>query len=234
MASPPDPRAPGGAFPFVLVIFDCDGVLVDSEIIAADVLSRMLTEQGRATDPALVFERYLGQAFQAVQDDFASSTGRALPGEFVAAYRAALEAEFRARLQPIAGIRDVLGFLQARQCPFALASSSSLPRIVQSLAVTGLSAFFEGRVFSSSMVSRGKPAPDLFLHVAAALGADPGATLVVEDSPAGVTAGKAAGMTVWGFTGGGHHAKFDGVGGLKLAGADRIIPTMAAFAEGLT
>lgn len=233
MASPPDPRAPGGDFPFGLVIFDCDGVLVDSEIIAADVLSRMLTAEGRATDPALVFERYLGQAFRAVQDDFASATGRALPDQFTVAYRAALEAEFRARLQPIAGIRDVLSLLQARGCPFALASSSSLPRIAQSLAVTGLSEFFEGRVFSSSMVSRGKPAPDLFLHVASVLAADPAATLVVEDSPAGVAAGKAAGMTVWGFTGGGHHAKFDGVGGLMQAGADRIITTMADFWEGL-
>jgi HAD superfamily hydrolase (TIGR01509 family) len=234
MVDPSDPHATGGAFPFALVIFDCDGVLVDSEIIAADVLSRMLTEQGRVTDPAQVFERYLGQAFRVVQEDFAAATGRPLPPEFTTAYRAALEAEFRARLQPIEGIKDVLGWLQARGCPIALASSSSLPRIAHSLAVTGLSAFFEGRVFSSSMVSRGKPAPDLFLHVAREIQAEPGATLVIEDSPAGVTAGKAAGMTVWGFTGGGHHAKFDGVGGLKQAGADRILATMADFAEGVT
>ncbi|MFO1147956.1 MAG: HAD family hydrolase [Alsobacter sp.] len=217
-------------FPFGLVIFDCDGVLVDSEIIAADVLSRMLTAHGQPSDPGEVLTRFLGKSFKAVQDDYLARTGSPLPAAFETAEKKALAEAFRAELKPIAGIRDVLAMLQERGHPFALASSSSLQRIGHSLEITGLAPFFEGRIFSASMVRRGKPAPDLFLHVAEAMGVSPAQALVIEDSPAGVTAGKAAGMTVWGFTGGGHHAQFDGVVALQRAGADRILSSMGDFA----
>jgi HAD superfamily hydrolase (TIGR01509 family) len=214
---------------FDLVIFDCDGVLVDSEIIAADTLADMLGRYGQPADSSQVLERYLGRSFKAVQDDYRAATGTPLPASFAAEQRQALETAFRAELKPIEGIRDVLRRLQKRGVPYALASSSSLDRIEDSLEITGLAPYFEGRVFSSSMVKRGKPAPDLFLHVAKEMAAAPGRSLVIEDSPAGVAAGKAAGMTVWGFTGGGHHARFDGVDSLRKAGADRIIASMTEF-----
>jgi HAD superfamily hydrolase (TIGR01509 family) len=227
------PAEPGGsAFPFGLVIFDCDGVLVDSEIIAARVLSRMLTEHGQPSEAGEVLTRFLGKSFTAVKDDYLARTGSPLPPAFEAAEKEALAAAFRAELKPIAGIRDVLAMLKERGHPFVLASSSSLQRIGHSLDLTGLASFFEGRIFSASMVARGKPAPDLFLHAARFMGVPPAQTLVIEDSPAGVAAGKAAGMTVWGFTGGGHHAQFDGVVALREAGADRILASMSDFAPG--
>jgi HAD superfamily hydrolase (TIGR01509 family) len=226
------PDAEGGAFPFGLVIFDCDGVLVDSEIIAADTLAAMLKRYGQPLDPGEVLTRYLGRSFKAVEDDYLARTGQPLPDDFQAEERRALKDAFRAELKPIEGIREVLARLQEHGRPYALASSSSLERIGHSLLITGLAPYFEGRIFSASMVERGKPAPDLFLHVAQAMNVPPNSTLVIEDSPAGVTAGKAAGMTVWGFVGGGHHARFDGVEALRRAGADRIIASMAEFASG--
>jgi HAD superfamily hydrolase (TIGR01509 family) len=214
---------------FDLVIFDCDGVLVDSEIIAADTLAGMLSRYGQPSDAGEVLTRYLGRSFKAVEDDYLARTGQPLPHGFEAEEKRALEDAFRAELRPIEGIREVLLRLQEQQRAYALASSSSLQRIAHSLDITGLAPFFEGRIFSASMVKRGKPAPDLFLHVAHTMGLEPSRTLVIEDSPAGVAAGKAAGMTVWGFTGGGHHARFDGVGSLRRAGADRIIASMTEF-----
>ena len=181
---------------------------------------------------AEVLTRYLGRSFKAVEDDYLARTGEPLPAGFAAEERLALEAAFKAGLQPVAGIRDVLLRLEGSGHAFALASSSSLERIGQSLAITGLAPFFAGRIYSASMVRHGKPAPDLFLHVAEAMRVQAGRSLVIEDSPAGVTAGKAAGMTVWGFTGGQHHARFDGEEALRRAGADRILVSMADFFGG--
>jgi beta-phosphoglucomutase-like phosphatase (HAD superfamily) len=120
----------------------------------------------------------------------------------------------------------VLGRLQS---PICVASSSDLDRVCFSLAQTGLSTYFGQRLYSAQMVERGKPAPDLFLHAAAAMQADPHRTLVIEDSASGVRAAKAAGMTVWGFIGGGHYASRDGRAILQAAGADRVFARMADF-----
>ena len=113
--------------------------------------------------------------------------------------------------------------------PYCLASSSDSERIRISLAVTRLAHFFEGRIFTAAMVERAKPAPDLFLLAAARMGAPPAQTLVVEDSINGVLAAKAAGMSVWGFTGGSHYAGRDMAPALKAAGADRVFHSMAEF-----
>jgi HAD superfamily hydrolase (TIGR01509 family) len=215
---------------FDLVIFDCDGVLVDSEIIAANTLSRLLAREGVETTVGGVLEAFLGKTFASVEHEFRARTGTPLPADFGPLYRSELAAAFQRELKPIAGIREVLLMLSAAGRPICLASSSSQERIETSLQITGLSQFFSGRVFDSSMVQRGKPAPDLFLHVARTLNADPSRTLVIEDSPAGVAAGKAAGMTVWGFVGGEHHAHFAGEAALRLAGTDRILRTMVGFA----
>ena len=119
--------------------------------------------------------------------------------------------------------------LRGLDASFCVASSSDLERVEFSLALTGLAEFFAGKMFSAEMVRRGKPAPDLFLHAAARMQADPRKALVVEDSVSGVEAGKAAGMTVWGFVGGSHYAGRDGAALLEAAGADRILDRMADF-----
>jgi HAD superfamily hydrolase (TIGR01509 family) len=110
---------------------------------------------------------------------------------------------------------------------YCLASSSERERVLFSLEVTGLADLFGDRLFTSQMVTRGKPAPDLFLLAATRMGAAPARTLVIEDSVSGVTAGKAAGMTVWGFVGGSHYAHRDGRRQLEEAGADRVFDRMA-------
>lgn len=219
---------------FDLVIFDLDGVLVDSEILSCGCLADMLTRSGIPMTTADVIERYLGRTFSHVREDFLRLTGQPMSAEFVAELRAEMFRRYRAELRAIAGAEAVL---QSMRQPFCLASSSDAERIAISLALTGLSAYFDGRIFDAAMVARGKPAPDLFLkaaadmgtHMGAHMGIAPDKVLVIEDSINGVVAGKAAGMTVWGFVGGRHYAGRDGRGLLGAAGADRVIDDMAAI-----
>jgi HAD superfamily hydrolase (TIGR01509 family) len=213
---------------FDLVIFDCDGVLVDSETLSCACLIELLGRHGIAVGFDVVFERFLGRSLAAVADHF-TALGRAMPAEFSAELRARVQAAFAQSLQAMAGIESVLRSLDTAYC---VASSSDLERINFSLALTGLSARFAGRMFTAQMVQRGKPAPDLFLHAAARMAAAPARTLVIEDSVSGVHAGKAAGMTVWGFVGGSHYAARDGRGLLAAAGADRVFDRMADFRHG--
>jgi beta-phosphoglucomutase-like phosphatase (HAD superfamily) len=119
--------------------------------------------------------------------------------------------------------------LEGLQIPSCVASSSDFDRVSFSLSLTGLAPHFDRRLYTSQMVERGKPAPDLFLYAAAAMQADPRRTLVIEDSVSGVKAGKAAGMTVWGFVGGSHYQSRDGRALLYDAGADRVFERMADF-----
>lgn len=219
-ASPPPCGAPG----FGLVILDCDGVLVDSEVISCGVVAQMLSGAGAPCDRDQAFSRYLGRPASAVTDDYARLCGRPPPTDFMAAWRAQLFAEFRRGLQPIDGARAAI---EALGIPFCLASSSDPERIALSLRLTGLDDLFTDRVFSTTMVRNGKPAPDLFLLAAARMGVAPGACLVIEDSVSGIRAAKAAGMTAFGFTGGSHHALLPMADALVDAGADLIIERMA-------
>src|SRR5262249_43441397 len=148
-----------------------------------------------------------------------ASQGRSLPPDFVPALRARVRAAFAASLAPMPGISALLSGLNVAHC---VASSSDLDRVSLSLTLTGLARHFGDRLFTSQMVARGKPAPDLFLHAAEQMGAAPARTLVIEDSVSGVTAGRAAGMKVWGFTGGSHYESQDGRAILRNAGADRV------------
>ncbi len=211
---------------FELVIFDCDGVLVDSEVLAAQCLSHLLTHYGMATSMSDVFNDYLGANFRIVQNAFRRAVGRPLPQRFQAEFMADLARRISASLKPVRGIEDVLTRLGILSC---VASSSQRARIAHSLAVTGLDRFGL-RIFDGSMVARSKPEPDLFLHAAQCMGATPARVLVVEDSVKGVTAAKAAGMTVWGFIGGSHYAHLDGNALLAAAGADRVFRDMREFA----
>jgi HAD superfamily hydrolase (TIGR01509 family) len=191
-----------GPYPLhALVIFDCDGVLVDSEMLSAGILMAMMKAEGFPITEESFRSDFLGRSFASAAARAATRFGRALPGDFEARYRGALLARMEADLKPMAG---VTALLQGMRVPFCLATSSSPQRLAVSLRVTGLAERFEGRCFTASEVENGKPAPDLFLHAARRMGADPAACLVVEDSELGVSAGLAAGMTVCHFAGGAH------------------------------
>ena len=201
--------------PFELVIFDNDGVLVDSERLANRVLADLLTEHGwprTIEECAHLFPGGGGRGgtLARVRDAFARATFRDLPGTFDIAYQERLFGAFRAGLATVAGVRSVLDRLDAVGVPFCLASSGTCDRIVATLDSIGLLPRFAGRVFSADAVPRPKPAPDLYLHVARALGVDPQRCAVVEDSAAGVDAARAAGMTVFGYTAVSPPARLDG------------------------
>jgi HAD superfamily hydrolase (TIGR01509 family) len=208
-----------------LVIFDCDGVLIDSEVLSCSCLSDTLARHGIDIDVNQALELFVGRNVAAVRDHYAA-LGRVLPDDFSTDLAVRVRERFSGSLLPIEGIGAVLERLRVPSC---VASSSDLDRVAFSLELTGLSGYFGERLYTSQMVKRGKPAPDLFLHAAAAMQADPRRTLVIEDSVSGVKAGKAAGMTVWGFVGGRHYASRDGRAILAAAGADRVFARMSDF-----
>jgi HAD superfamily hydrolase (TIGR01509 family) len=209
-----------------LVIFDCDGVLIDSEVLSCSCLVEMLAAHGVAISLDEVVERFLGRSFAAVPSYYRERTGRPLPSDFARDLAARQTERFAAALLPMPHVTTVLTQLDR---PYCLASSSDNERVRVSLAVTRLDRFFEGRIFTAAMVERAKPAPDLFLFAADRMGVPPAETLVIEDSVNGVLAAKAAGMAVWGFIGGSHYAGRDMTPALEAAGADRVFQSMAEF-----
>jgi HAD superfamily hydrolase (TIGR01509 family) len=184
-----------------LIIFDCDGVLVDSEVLSAGVLTALLRDAGFGITPEIFRGDFLGRSFSGAAERVRKRFGKPLPEGFEAAYRKELLAAMEQGLRPMA---DVEAMLRGLNCPYCLATSSSPQRLAVSLGVTGLAPYFAGRCFTTLDVERGKPAPDLFLHAAARMGVAPERCIVVEDSELGVSAGLAAGMTVWHFAGGAH------------------------------
>lgn len=187
-----------------LVIFDCDGVLIDSEIISARMLVGELARLGVTIDLAYVARHFLGRSYPTVMKVIRADFGLDLPEGFEEAYRSRLLAAFETDLRVMPGVVPVL---QALGVPWCVATSSSPARARRSLEIAGLDRLVDGRLFTASDVARGKPAPDLFLHAAARMGADPARCLVIEDSLMGVRAARAAGMAVWQFTGGSHMAQ---------------------------
>jgi len=183
-----------------LVIFDCDGVLIDSEVISARVLVEEAARDGVALTPAYVRDHFLGRSFPTVAAIIRERFATALPADFEHRYRSRLLARFETDLRLTPGILELIARLRV---PFCLATSSSPPRLARSLAITGLDRVFAHR-FTASEVARGKPAPDLFLHAAARMGAMPGRCLVIEDSRPGVLAAQAAGMRVGLYAGASH------------------------------
>ena len=186
---------------FDLVIFDCDGVLIDSEIISARMLVAELARLGLTIDLPYVERNFLGRSYPVVMETIRREFGLDLPPDFEAQYREALLAAFQQELKIVPHVREVLSTIAV---PFCVATSSSPRRVEMSLALVGLTPLTKDRVFTSTMVARGKPAPDLFLYAAKKMGARPDRTLVIEDSLTGIRAGLAAGMTVWRFVGGSH------------------------------
>jgi len=184
-----------------LVIFDNDGVLVDSEPISNRLLAAYLTELGHPTSYEESLRDYMGAAMHWVHDLVEERTGQALPADFDDVFHARVFAAFERDLEPVAGAVGLLEKLAADGVPYCVASSGSHERIRVGHRKTGLDRWFDdGRIFSSQDVGRGKPAPDLFLYAAERMGVAPERCVVVEDSPLGVRAANAAGMDVYGFT----------------------------------
>ncbi len=210
---------------FELVIFDCDGVLIDSELIACRVVAGCLSARGYALEAADIVP-FIGKSSRDMVATLTARFGRALPDDFDSALAEQLREAFARELQAMAGVAALLDRLHDRA--ICVASSSNPARIRHSLSCVGLLERFGDQIFSATMVERGKPAPDLFLHAAARMGFPPSACAVIEDSVPGVQAAVAAGMTAFGFTGG-SHCRLGHASGLRRAGAREIARTIDAL-----
>ncbi|TPE48329.1 HAD family hydrolase [Amaricoccus solimangrovi] len=206
-----------------LVIFDCDGVLVDSEPLAMAVLLEAIRAQGLEIDPGQGYELFLGRSLASIGQMLVEDFGVALDALALDEMRQRLYAKFRAELTPIPHVPEVVSRLAN---PFCVASSSQPERVELALRLTGLWDHFEGKLFSATMVAHGKPAPDLFLLAAGRMGYAPGNSLVVEDSAAGIRAAQAAHMRVAAFTGGGHARNKQHEARLRVLEPDWIIDDM--------
>jgi len=214
---------------FDLVIFDCDGVLIDSELLALRAVVECLAEDGIEVPAEDILERYTGISTAGMVADLERRHGRALP-DFARREQARLVEICAGELRAIAGIESLL---DAVACPRCVASSGTPERIRLGLSQVGLFDRFHPHIFSAAMVEHGKPAPDLFLYAAARMGAAPDRCLVIEDSLPGVAAAVAAGMVPVGFTGASHCRPGHG-SRLVTAGAVRIAATAAELREIIT
>jgi HAD superfamily hydrolase (TIGR01509 family) len=186
---------------FDLVIFDCDGVLLDSEIISATMLIDELAKLGVDIDLAYVARHFLGRSYPTVMETIRREFSLTLQPDFEATYRARLLESFETELRVMPHVTEVIADLAL---PYCIATSSSPMRAAKSLSMVGLGHLVGPALFTSTLVAKGKPAPDLFLYAAAQMGVAPERCLVIEDSLTGIRAARAAGMTVWRFTGGSH------------------------------
>ncbi len=202
-----------------LVIFDCDGVLVDSETLVIEIERQMLAELGVVMTAEEINRRFTGRSDAAMHAELSRELGVDLSEEFSARRTERVWAAFDSSLRPVPGMAALLAGLTLPRC---VASSSVPARIERSLTVTGLIDHFGGRLYSATMVARGKPAPDLFLFAAERCGVPPDRCLVVEDSPYGVAGAVAAGMRAIGFTAAGHNLP-DAAERLTAAGADLVV-----------
>lgn len=184
-----------------LIIFDCDGVLIDSEVIACRVDAEELTAHGIPMTTEEVVQRFAGVSQKDMRATIERDAGRPLPPDYEARIAQRARDLMTKELRAIPGVRKVLERLDVSFC---VASSSTHEKLRFTLTLTGLYDLFAPNIFSSSEVSRGKPAPDLFLHAASRMGANPGRCLVIEDSTTGIRAALAAGMHTVGFIGGAH------------------------------
>jgi HAD superfamily hydrolase (TIGR01509 family) len=197
-----------------LVIFDCDGVLVDSEVISNEVLARSLTAQGLPTTLAQARRDYQGLLLADIDSRARAKLGRPLEQDWLLRYERDRGAVFRRELRAVSGVAEAVRRVQLAGVATCVASQGKLEKTELSLTLSGLrSLFADDALFSAYSVERGKPHPDLFLHAAAAMHASPDQSVVVEDTPIGVTAACSAGMRVFGY------AERDG-SALRDAGAE--------------
>lgn len=216
-------------YPPQLVIFDCDGVLVDSEMIASQVLADLLTRMNFKITAKDCRERFTGKSIRSVRTMVEKQWGRALGSDFEENLRTFDRQAFEKNLRPVDGIKEAL---EGIPVPLCVASSGTPEKIKNSLDLTGLSNYFAGNLFSSTMVANGKPAPDLFQYAAAQMKSFPQHAVVIEDSPSGIIAAGLANIQVLGYSGA-SHARDDPEyeGRLRNAGAEIVFDDMAKLPE---
>jgi HAD superfamily hydrolase (TIGR01509 family) len=207
---------------FELVIFDCDGVLVDSELITNRVFARMLNEMGIAVSIEDMFDQFVGRSMPQCLEMIETMLGRPVPHEFVLDYRSRTEAALKSELKSVPGIESALERLPV---PYCVASSGTHEKMRTTLGITGLLPRFQGRIYSVTEVARSKPFPDVYLYAASKSGVTAARCAVVEDTPTGVKAGVAAGMTVFGY------CALTPKGKLVDAGAHRTFERMSDLPE---
>jgi HAD superfamily hydrolase (TIGR01509 family) len=184
------------------IIFDFDGVIADSEVLANAVLAELVTELGVPTTIEDSYRDYMGKRFPEVLAAIEKAVGRTIPESFGELWHVRTLERFRRDLAPIAGVQEFIS--KFADLPRCIASSSTPQRLVVSLKILEMTKLFEGRVFSALNVARGKPHPDIFLHAAAGIGVSPRECIIIEDSPSGVIAAREAGSTVIGLLAAGH------------------------------
>jgi HAD superfamily hydrolase (TIGR01509 family) len=214
-----------------LVIFDCDGVLIDSEPIANRVLAGFITRAGIPLSVEACQDLFLGRTMTYVWEWLARTLGHPLPPEWIEAFDLEHDDVMRLELRPVQGVLEVVDELMARGIPTCVASQGRAERVRRALAYAGFAGRFEDLLFTADLVSKPKPAPDLFLHAARQLGFAPGDTVVIEDTVVGVTAAVAAGMRVLGY------AERSAPDRLRAAGAEVFtrmdaLPELLALPEG--
>jgi len=210
----------------LLIIFDCDGVLVDSEPLSNGTFVKMLSEVGYHLSYEEGVERFVGKSIGTCIKEVELALGRKLPDSFEDTFREVTFDLFRRELQPVTGIHEVLKNLPYEAC---VASSGPHEKIKLNLGVTSLYEFFEGKIFSASDVQRGKPFPDLFLHAASSMGYDPGNCVVVEDAVPGVQAARSAGMRVLGYAERASAKRLSEAGALTFTKMEELIDLMSNF-----
>ncbi len=212
---------------FEAVLFDCDGVLVDSEPITNGVLRDLLEESGWTLTPEECLRIFIGKAVRDERAAIETNTGQPLTEAWMAEFYARRNRELAARLTAIAGAHEAVAAVHAHGAHrIACASGADRFKVEMQLAQVGLMAYFEGRIFSGHEMPRSKPAPDVYLAAAAHLGASGRRCLVIEDTPTGVMAGVAAGATVWAYCPEPQHGA-----ALQQAGASRLFAHMADLPE---
>ena len=214
-----------------LVIFDCDGVLVDSERISMRELTRALAREGGTLDESQVSERFVGLALLDVEREAAAHLGRPVPDGWLERFLAERAEAFERELRPVPGAREAVDGVRAAGWETCIASGGRMAKMEQTLRIAGLrDAFPDDRIFSAYAVPRGKPAPDLFLHAASVCGYAPEACVVVEDSVPGVIAGRNAGMRTLGYAAGDapHAARLATLGAEPLADLRKLPARLAS------
>jgi len=217
----PDTRLPA-------LIFDCDGVLVDSEYLASRVEAELNHELGLSITVDEAHAMFLGKTVDGVLDAIAARTGTRPSSRFTYNWAFATAHAFMRELKPVPFVRAAVETLRARGARLAVASQSPLARVRFSLEVTGLETLFGEHVYVTSMVARPKPAPDIYLHAAARLGAQPAHCIVIEDSPAAAAAARAAGFRTIGYAPGSTHAAMQESGATVIRSMDELLGAIGA------
>ncbi|MEP5758859.1 MAG: HAD family hydrolase [Litoreibacter sp.] len=214
-----------------LLIFDCDGVLVDSELISLGLLIDHCADHGLSLDIAMACDCFLGKLVRDAAKEANRIHNMQIPDVDLDVFQRKIMEQFEAKLQPVPEIVDALSTLIHPKC---VASSSNMERIETSVRLTGLGGFFSDKLFSTDMVARGKPHPDVFLHAAEQMGFTASQSIVIEDSPAGLQAAQAAEMKTIAYTGGNHAAHADLKAKLVAYSPDILIEHMSQLPAAVT